>query len=207
MDQFFHIFLCMHLIDLLCCESWALVLFYSSLKQLRIQTSRVVCAFKYFAYQPRTGWAQKWVHRLMTIILSNLNRLKFFFHWKTPPHLKYVATLPCNLSLMACFADINVSRGSVATYARHSVIFNIHLTTNLSMNLPVNFFSNRFRFDWIMVESLWPHFFRPTLYVIAFAGYWHYCTYKFACMQDFVVWLNFLCLHVVQACDHGIIVF
>jgi len=22
----------------------------------------------------------------------------------TPPHLKYVATLPCNLSLMACFA-------------------------------------------------------------------------------------------------------
>jgi len=140
MDQFFHIFLYMHLIDLLCCESWALVLFYSSLKQLRIQTSRVVCAFKYFAYQPRTGWAQKWVHRLMTIILSNLNRLKFFFHWKTPPHLKYVATLPCNLSLMACFADINVSRGSVATYARHSVIFNIHLTTNLSMNLPVNFF-------------------------------------------------------------------
>ena len=26
----------------------------------------------------------------------------------TPPHLKYVATLPCNLSLMACFADLNV---------------------------------------------------------------------------------------------------
>jgi len=32
-----------------------------------------------------------------------------------PPHLKYVATLPCNVSLMACFADINVSQGSVAT--------------------------------------------------------------------------------------------
>jgi len=32
----------------------------------------------------------------------------------TPPHLKYVATLPCNLSLMACFADGNVSQGSVA---------------------------------------------------------------------------------------------
>ena len=33
--------------------------------------------------------------------------------------MKYVATLPCNLSLMACFADINVSQGSVATYARN----------------------------------------------------------------------------------------
>ena len=33
-------------------------------------------------------------------------------------NLKYVATLPCNLSLMACFADINVSQGSVATYAK-----------------------------------------------------------------------------------------
>ena len=32
----------------------------------------------------------------------------------TPPHLKYVATLPCNLSLMVCFADTNVSQGSVA---------------------------------------------------------------------------------------------
>jgi len=27
--------------------------------------------------------------------------------------LKYAATLPCNLSLMAYFADINVSLGSV----------------------------------------------------------------------------------------------
>jgi len=53
---------------------------------------------------------------------------KPFFIWllKTPPHLKYVATLPCNLSLGACFADINVSQGSVATYAKCGGIFNIH---------------------------------------------------------------------------------
>jgi len=38
---------------------------------------------------------------------------------------------------MACFADINVSQGSVATYARCSGIFNIHLTANLPSNLPV----------------------------------------------------------------------
>ena len=33
----------------------------------------------------------------------------------TPPHLKYVATLPCNISLMDYFTDIHVSQGSVAT--------------------------------------------------------------------------------------------
>jgi len=36
------------------------------------------------------------------------------------PHLQYVATLPCNLSLLACFADVNVSQ---ATYARCGGIF------------------------------------------------------------------------------------
>jgi len=38
---------------------------------------------------------------------------------------------------MACFADINVPQGSVATYARCSRIFDIHLTENLPWNLPV----------------------------------------------------------------------
>ena len=58
---------------------------------------------------------------------------KPFLIWllTTPPQLKYVATLPCNLSLMACFADINVSQGSVATYARCGGIFNVRLLTNL----------------------------------------------------------------------------
>jgi len=55
----------------------------------------------------------------------------------TPPHLKYAATLPRNLSLMACFADINVSQGSVATYATRGGMFNMHLTANLRRNLPV----------------------------------------------------------------------
>ena len=38
---------------------------------------------------------------------------------------------------MACFADINVSQGNVATYANCGGIFNIHLTANLPRNLPV----------------------------------------------------------------------
>jgi len=44
------------------------------------------------------------------------------------------------LSLMACFADINVSQGSVATHARCGRIFNIHLTANLLRNLTVKKF-------------------------------------------------------------------
>jgi len=55
----------------------------------------------------------------------------------TLPHLKYASTLSSNLSLTACFADINVSEGSVATYARCGEIFNVHLTANLRGNLPV----------------------------------------------------------------------
>jgi len=50
-------------------------------------------------------------------------------------------TLPCTLSLMACFADINISQGSVAIYARCGVIVYIHLTANLTRNLPVKIFS------------------------------------------------------------------
>ena len=53
-----------------------------------------------------TGWAKKRGHRLMTIILSSLNRFTKFFTGKflgkfavkiskLPPHLAYVATLPC----------------------------------------------------------------------------------------------------------------
>jgi len=57
---------------------------------------------------------------------------KPFLIWllTTPPYLKYVATLPCNLLLMACFADINVLQGSVPTYARCDGTFNVHLTAD-----------------------------------------------------------------------------
>ena len=83
-----------------------------------------------------------------------------------PVHLKYVATLPCNLSSLACFGDINVSQGSVATYARCGGIFNIHLTANLSKNLTGKKFLNWLRIDRIMVMSLWPPW--PSLYIVTF---------------------------------------
>jgi len=44
---------------------------------------------------------------------------------------------------MACFADINVSQGSVATYARCDETFNIHLTANWPRNLPAILFKSR----------------------------------------------------------------
>ena len=67
---------------------------------------------------------------------------KSFLIWLLirPPYLKYVATLPCNVSLMTCFGDINVSQGSVATYARCGGTFNTHVTANLPRNLPVKKF-------------------------------------------------------------------
>jgi len=66
-------------------------------------------------------------------------RNKPFLIWllTTPSYLKCVTTLPCNLSLMACFADSNVSQGSVATYASCGGIFDIHITANLPRSLPV----------------------------------------------------------------------
>jgi len=120
------------------------------------------------------------VHETITFLLVSLPsihrfRKKFtdrlskepFLSWllTTPPHLQYVATLLCNLSLIACFADINVSQGSVATDARCGGIFNIHLTTNLPRNLPLNYFFNRLIFDRIIVVSLWPTFLAYPVYI------------------------------------------
>jgi len=45
------------------------------------------------------------IHRLKNPLSNNSNNSAL----TTPPHLQYVAMLPCNLSLTACFADINVS--------------------------------------------------------------------------------------------------
>ena len=67
---------------------------------------------------------------------------------------------------MTCFADINVSRGSVATYARCGGIFSIRLTIQFPRNLSVKKMLNRFRFDRFDAMSLWPHFFGPPCWPI-----------------------------------------
>jgi len=73
----------------------------------------------------------------MLVTLPNIHLLIFFTHtlsnafliWllTTPPHLKYVDTLPCNLSLMACFADISVSQDSVQQHTQGAVKFLISI--------------------------------------------------------------------------------
>ena len=55
---------------------------------------------------------------------------------------------------MASFADINVSQGSLAAYARCGGIFNIHFITNLPRNLPVIFFKS------VKFDRVW-HFYGP----------------------------------------------
>jgi len=59
---------------------------------------------------------------------------------------------------MACFANINVLQGSVATYTRCDVIFNIHLTT-FARESSSEIFLNRFRFDRIVAMRLQPRSF------------------------------------------------
>ena len=48
----------------------------------------------------------KYIHRFKKKISDILSNKPFPIWLLTSPHLQYVATLPCNLSLMACFADI-----------------------------------------------------------------------------------------------------
>jgi len=67
---------------------------------------------------------------------------------------------------MACFADIDVSQGSLATYARCDGIFNIHLIANLRRTLSVKFCKNRLRFDRIVIMSLWPTFLAHPVHVV-----------------------------------------
>ena len=64
---------------------------------------------------------------------------------------------------MACFADINISQGSVATYARCGGIFNMHLTANLPRMKKI---INRLKFYRIMVMSLWPLFCPPCIQTV-----------------------------------------
>jgi len=67
---------------------------------------------------------------ILNFFTRTLSSKPFLIWLLTPPHLKYAATLPCNFSLMACFADITVSQNSVATYTKCGGICNIHLTAN-----------------------------------------------------------------------------
>jgi len=59
----------------------------------------------------------------------------------TPPHLKYVATRSCKLSLISCLLTLMFYKVLwQLTYARNGGIFNYHFCANVPRNLPVNKF-------------------------------------------------------------------
>jgi len=94
-----------------------------------------------------------------TLRLSN----KPFLIWllTTTPYLKYAATLPCNLSLRACFLTLMFSQGSAATYTMSGDVFNDLFTASLLRNLPVILFVNQLTFDKIVAITFLVH---PVVY-------------------------------------------
>jgi len=84
--------------------------------------------------------------KLMVTILSNLNRFSQFFSQiicstvvikKIPPHLAYVAILPCE-ALMSETSDYQKIQGSVATYLRRGGVVNNRINKCLLISLSVN---------------------------------------------------------------------
>jgi len=85
----------------------------------------------------------------MTIILSNLDRFKKIFterfigkfavQWilNIPPHLAYVATLPCETLMSAKQVIYDKLQGSVAIYLRCGEVFNNQTEKRLSLSLRV----------------------------------------------------------------------
>jgi len=92
---------------------------------------------------------QKRDHRLMTIILSILNRFEYFFTgkflgkfavtWisKIPPYLAYVATLPCETLMSAKQATNDKLQSSVATYIRCGGVVNKQIKKGLLLSVRV----------------------------------------------------------------------
>jgi len=93
------------------------------------------------------GGPKKLGHRLMTTILSNLNRFtifvagrflsKFALKWilKIQPHLSYVGTLPFETLMSAKQAINDLLQGSVATYLRYAGVVNNQIRKGLLLSL------------------------------------------------------------------------
>ena len=66
---------------------------------------------------------------------------KFAVKWisKIPPHLAYVATLPCETLMSAKQAFNDKLQGSVATYLRYGGIVNNQIKKSLLLSMRVNF--------------------------------------------------------------------
>jgi len=104
-----------------------------------------------FLSTSHTTMGQKRGYRLMTIILSNLNRFTIFFtgrflskfavKWllNIPPHFAYVPTLPCETITSAKEAINDKLQCSVATYLRCGGVGNNQIKKVLSLSVWVIF--------------------------------------------------------------------
>jgi len=93
-----------------------------------------------------------------SLLLNNfaLKDVKPFLIWllTASPLLKYVAKLPCNLSLIACFATL-VLQGSVATYVRLLITSYSKFTEKSSIEKKLE---SRYRFNRTSGSALGPGF-------------------------------------------------
>jgi len=69
---------------------------------------------------------------------------KFVVKWllKIPPHLAYVATLPCETLMLVKQAINDKLQGNVATYLRCGGVLNNQIRNGLLLNLSVIFFKS-----------------------------------------------------------------
>jgi len=85
-----------------------------------------------------TGWAKKRGHRLMVVIFCIISFLgKFAVKWilKIPPHLAYVATLPCETLSSAKQALKDKLQDSVAAYLSCGGVLNNQIKKGLLQSL------------------------------------------------------------------------
>jgi len=105
----------------------------------RRRLSHALCAPGYHAVKSQTKCTTQSIFLSVTIWLLTI-----------PPHLKYVTTVPCNLSLITALvcdcrslSDISVSQGSAVTHMRCGGIFSKHFAANLLENRTVKTFENQ----------------------------------------------------------------
>jgi len=103
--------------------------------EIKFYTPLYVCSYL-------QGGPKKRGHRLVTIILSNLNRYRFLGNiavkciLKIPPHLAHVGTLPCEILMSAKQAVNDKLQSIVSTYLRcHGVVNNRALSPSFSSAL------------------------------------------------------------------------
>ena len=112
---------------------------------VRLSVRACACLLEGNASSDLKGGSKKGDQRFMTIILTNLNRLKTFYwkipdkvavKWilKTPPHLAYVATLPCE-TLMSAKQTLNDKlQSNIAAHLRCGRVVNNQIKKGLLLS-------------------------------------------------------------------------